>query len=172
MAIDTATILQIGTESVSPALTGGPHLPITLSTGNALEVSLDSSATLWGVYADDVVAIVLHTVRSINLPSVSVAMEPCCMVVHVRTASLSDTVYIPCTDTLGIVEHLVVELFLCDACQALVGLNRIFGFLLFTPQTANKLLSMQHAPVVLNKEVGVAPVLMQQILVALIKILG
>ena len=94
------------------------------------------------------------------------------MVVHVRTASLSDTVYIPCTDTLGIVEHLVVELFLCDACQALVGLNRIFGFLLFTPQTANELLSMQHAPIVLNKEVGVAPILMQQILVALVKILS
>ena len=168
VAVVGLAVAGVGYEAIAPAGLVDINLAITRCAGDATEVGLHHRSFGSGVEVDDVIAVVLRAVGGIDAPQALAGLcEVALVLSDAMAGTLADAVDIPCGHAGKAFVELIAKLFLRQLVQSLVGLHGVFGLDRLAPQPTDEVLAMLHAPVVLHEAVLVAPVLVQDVQMAL-----
>ena len=166
-SILTGSIIEQGYKAISPARLADIDGTEAFSSSHPFEITSHSRAWFEALEFNDIHTVVLGAVAFIHLEGITLdLMQRCGESVLIGLTTLSDAVDIPSDGTAGIVEKHLIEIVLAKIVHALVSINHILGKLRCAPKISNELLAIKLAPVVLDEIVGIAPVLMHEVLVS------
>ena len=168
LTIHAFTIRGLRHKAVTPTCLGDIDRAIAFSSHYALEMGLDGGPTFHTFQLDYVEAVVLWTatgIYSIGIVCPLHIVQGGGEGILIVLSTVTDAVNVPCGSTACVVEHHLVEIGLRDIVHADVGLNRVFWSLGGAPHLADEVLSIELTPIILDEVVGIAVVLMQEVLV-------